>query len=179
MASLFDLAEFTVVGDFDSDSDQRYTPPGILRSVSRILGGIGLDPTASPGKTTPALHHITEVQDCFCTDWTPLLSELPTAFMNPPYSNTAPFLARWAEYVAAGDINAGITLTLAGVLANKGTQGLIQKHARAVLHPFGRINFIGGGQSNDRDVVFILWGKAANVSKFARELNGLCCEVRR
>jgi DNA N-6-adenine-methyltransferase (Dam) len=176
---LFDLEQFTAEPSDTTDTDQRYTPPGILRSVELVLGSIGLDPTANPRKTVPALHHITERQNTFTTDWEPLLQEKPTAFMNPPYSNTAPFLRRWCEYVRSGAIDAGITLTLAGVLANKSTQPMIKELAIAVCHPFGRINFIGGGQSNDRDVVFILWGGRADVAKFERELEGMVLTISR
>jgi hypothetical protein len=176
---LFKLEQFTTEPSDTTDTDQRYTPSGILRSVEAILDGIGLDPTANPQRSVPARHHITEAQNCFYTDWEPLLKDKPTAFMNPPYSNTAPFLRRWCEYVRSGAIEAGVTLTLAGVLANKSTQPLVKELAIAVCHPFGRINFIGGGQSNDRDVVFILWGKGASVAKFDRELEGMVMEVRR
>lgn len=175
---LFDTTPFTLEPTDTTDTDQRYTPPGILRSVETILGGIGLDPTANPRKTVPALHYITERQNTFTTDWTPLLSQKPTAFMNPPYSNTAPFLRRWCEYLKSGDIESGITLTLAGVLANKSTQPLIKELAIAVCHPHGRINFIGGGGSNDRDVVFILWGQSANVDLFETKLDGMVALIK-
>lgn len=177
---LFDTRNYSISADRSpaTDSDQRYTPDYILEKIDRILGGIGLDPTADPSRRVKASYHITEREDCFVVDWEPLLRSHPTAWMNPPYSNTAPFLARWCEYVRSGAIDAGITLTLQGVLSNKSTQPLIKQYAKAIVLPLGRINFIGSGGSNDRDVVFILWGKGADAALFDRELGGMCVEVR-
>jgi hypothetical protein len=176
---LFDTRPFDKCPDAAEDSDQRYTPPDVLAKVERVLGGIGLDPTSNSARSVPSAYHINEFQNCFYSDWEPLLLLHPTAFMNPPYSNTAPFLERWCEYVRSGAIAAGITLTLAGVLANKSTQPLIKELGVAVCHPFGRVNFIGSGGSNDRDVVFILWGAGADVAKFEKEMSGMVMEVRR
>jgi len=57
---------------------------------------------------------------------------------------------------------------------------LIKELAVAIAHPLGRVNFIGGGDSNDRDVVFILWGNGAraNSDNFFNEFNsGLCVKL--
>ena len=162
-----------------TDSDQRYTKPADVAKCDRVLGGIGLDPTSNPQKTVNAVHHITEKQDCFLTDWQPLLRDRPTVFMNPPFSDSAPFIRRMCEYLRLRDIEAAITLTLAGILSNKSTQGLIQEYAIAVCHPFGRINFIGSGNSNDRDTVFILWGEKADFKAFKQEMNGLITRIER
>lgn len=177
MTTLFDTTVFDACPD-RADTDQRYTPTDILQKVERILVSIGLDPTANPQKTVPAWNHITEAQDCFKTDWAQFL-DVPTAFMNPPYSGTASFLERWCEYVESGAIRTGITLTLAGVLCNKSTQALIKKHAVATCHPYGRLSFVGSGSSFNRDCVFILWGEKADIAAFEREMNGLVSLVVR
>jgi len=184
---LFDTSEFAtckqryaISPDIGTDTDQRYTPMPIIHKCVNALTGIGLDPTANAAKTVPALNHITEAQDCFATDWAPLLSEWPTVFMNPPYSNSERFLHRMAQYLRSGECDRAITLTLAGVLANKSTQPLIKELAVAIAHPLGHVNFIGGGDSNDRDVVFILWGNGAraNHTRFFDEFNsGLCVKL--
>jgi hypothetical protein len=70
-------------------------------------------------------------------------------------------------------LRSGITLTLAGLAFNKSTQGLVKKYARAICFPFGRINFVGGGKSNDRDVIYILWGVDADVDLFKQHMTGL------
>ena len=168
------LIKQPIVVDFQSDRDQRYTSIGDVEKIRRALGGaIGLDPCANPEKTIAAHHHITEADDCFSTDWSSLLISTGTAFMNPPYSNSAPFIAEWCKYLESGDIHAGITLTLAGLVFNKSTQGLVKAHAKAICFPFGRINFVGGGNSNDRDVVYILWGENADVDLFKKHMTGL------
>jgi DNA N-6-adenine-methyltransferase (Dam) len=160
--------------DFQTDTDQRYTPFSEVEKVRLALGGaIGLDPCSNPDKTITAHHHITESDDCFSTDWEPFLTGPATAFMNPPYSGSAPFIAEWCKYIESGAIHVGITLTLAGLVFNKSTQGLVKKHAKAICFPFGRINFVGGGSSNDRDVVYVLWGKNADVDLFKKHMAGL------
>jgi hypothetical protein len=169
-------SDFTV--DFHQDSDQRYTPDSEIDKVQSALGGsIGLDPCSNPGKTVPATWHITEVEDCFATDWSQFLVGNPTAFMNPPYSNSAPFLGEWCGYLESGQLRSGITLTLAGLICNKSTQGLVKKYAKAICFPFGRINFVGGGKSNDRDVVYILWGVDADIDLFRQNMAGLTTVV--
>jgi hypothetical protein len=156
------------------ESDQRFTPLAELEKVAGSLGGvIELDPFANPQRTVPALHHITEEMDCFTTDWGQFLEHDRTVFGNPPYSNSAPFLAEMCRYIDSSAIHSAVTLTLAGVLSNKRTQGLIQKYAVAVCHPFGRINFMNSGNSNDRDVVYILWGKRASIELFRKHMTGL------
>jgi hypothetical protein len=163
-----------------TDTDQRYTPPHIIEQVRLALGGtIGLDPTADPWHSVPALYHITQAHDCFVTPWQFGLVFCPTVFMNPPYSNSLPFLERMCAHIENGWIDRAITLTLAGALANKRTQPLIKRHAVGVCHPHGRINFVGGkpGGSNDRDVVFILWGKGADIGLFREHMEGLTCQL--
>jgi hypothetical protein len=105
-------------------TDERYTPIVWTERVIKALGPIGLDPTANESRTIPAFHHITYSQDCFQLDWAPLLSGHDTAFMNPPYSNTYPFLVRWASYLESGDLFEGVTLTLTGVIHNENLIGL-------------------------------------------------------
>lgn len=156
------------------ETDQRFTPQSELEKVRRSLGGvIGLDPCSNPQKTVPANHHITELEDCFRTDWEPFLISTPFVFMNPPYSGSAPFLSELCRYIDLGFVASAITLTLAGVLSNKSTQALVQKHAIAICHPFGRINFVNGGRSNDRDVVYILWGDCEKLKLFKENMTGL------
>ena len=160
--------------DFTNDTDQRYTPQEELLKVRNALGGtIGLDPCSNPLKTVSALAHITEADNCFLTDWEPLLKSCRTVFMNPPYSDSAPFISELCSYLECDSIDAAVTLTLAGLLFNKKTQGFVRKYAKAVCCPYGRINFIGGGGSNDRDVAYILWGDRADVELFRSSMTGL------
>jgi len=175
---LFDTREYSVAPNLETDSDQRYTPKQETDRVVRYLGSIGLDPTANPQKTVPARSHITEKQDCFLTDWSEALAIEPTLFMNPPYSDSSKFLHRMAGYLRSNELRSAVTLTLSGVLQNKSTQPLIKELAIAVCCPFGRINFVGGGNSNDRDVVWIAWGVDADVNRFRDCFDGLVLQVR-
>jgi hypothetical protein len=164
--------------EFFEDSDQRYTPKREYLKVVQCLGQIGLDPTSNSIKSIPALHHITTAQNCFTTDWEPLLQEVSTAFMNPPYSDTTPFLERMVEYLRLGVLRQAVTLTLSGVLQNKSSQNLIRQYGVAICAPHGRINFVGGKGSNDRDVIWVLWGEDACVDRFAAAFDGLICIVK-
>jgi hypothetical protein len=147
-------------------SDERYTPPEIVAKVTQALGFIGLDPTAASHRKIQALNHITADNDCFKTDWAPLLIDRPTVFMNPPYSRSNLYLNRMVSYIDSGVLKAAVTLTLAGVLFNKRTQPIVRQYATAIAIPNGRINFINGGDSNDRDVCFILWGHSSYLEAF-------------
>lgn len=173
--SLFNLEEFHAAPDAAIDTDQRYTPAIEVARVKQYLGIIGLDPCANPQKSVPAVNHITEAQDCLLTDWRPLLAGYPTVFLNPPFSNSLPFLQRMVAYLQAGYIKDAVTLTLSGVLQNASTQPLIKDNAIAVCAPTGRINFIGAKNTNgnDRDVIWICWGADASVERFRDCFDGL------
>jgi hypothetical protein len=159
-----------------ASTDERYTPKLWIDRVVQALGHIDLDPTADARKNVPAVNHITAEQNCLTTDWKPLLSwEDGTAFMNPPYSDSKPFLERWAFYLEADILLEGITLTLSGVIHNKRTQPIVAKYAKAVAFPFGRINFDNGGESNNRDVCFILWGDTSDgIERFRDAFKDSC-----
>lgn len=164
------------------DSDNKYTPEWLHQPIINYLRGLDrwpvtagescaiLDPTADPGRQFPADEHITEAEDCFSVDWGDRLLGPGAAFMNPPFSNSAPFLYRMAEFMESGVVTRAVTLTLAGVLCNTQTRPLLQKFKPRVIFPHGRINFIHGGKSNDRDVVFLLWGDRRHLSTAPHEL---------
>lgn len=160
------------------DSDQRYTPDRYFPAIAHILGGqIGLDPTADPTKRVPALHHITEADNCLTIDWGPFLAVHPTSFLNPPYSDSGLYLNRLAQYLRSGECELAVTLTLQGALCNVSMQPLFQELALATCCPLGRINFLGSGDSNNRDVVWALWGDAQRsgdaIARFCDSLVGL------
>lgn len=166
-----------------TETDQRFTPPAELEKVRKALGGvIGLDPCANPGKTVPARHHITESENCFTSNWGASLfaenEEDRTVFMNPPYSVTASFIQELCKYLEDGQVRSAVTLTLSGVLSNKSTQNLVRRYGVAICHPFGRINFVNGGKSNDRDVVYILWGERSDFGLFCQHMTGLISKIR-
>jgi hypothetical protein len=112
------VATVVVVQDFlpgfepppDLTSDDKYTPDWLWPHIQKAIAGdqrIALDPCADPARSFPARHHITAAEDCLTTDWSLLLAENEaaaprTAYMNPPYSDSEPFLRRWVEYVDGG-----------------------------------------------------------------------------
>ena len=169
-----------------TDTDQRHTPQLWVERIERALGGgIDLDPTAAPD---PAQHfakyNITEAMDSLYVAWGCGLDDknyfcwrrISTAFMNPPYSNPAPFLKCWVNWLHGTEAT-GITLTLPGIENNKSTQPVIE-HAiyegllKAACEPFDPINFNNGGKSNNRDSLFLFWdstGDAANLTRFCEE----------
>lgn len=171
------------------NSDNKYTPEWLHKPIINYLRGLDrwpvtasqpcpiLDPTADPGKQFPADEHITEAEDCFSVDWGDRLLGPGAVFMNPPFSNSAPFLYRMAEFMEAGVVTRAVTLTLAGVLCNTQTRPLLQKFKPRIIFPYERIQFIhGGGKSMDRDVVFLLWGDRRHLSDaphdFCKAING-------
>jgi hypothetical protein len=142
-----------------SPTDERYTPKPWVDRVVQALGQIDLDPTADEAESIPA--------------WQ-FLPPGGTAYMNCPYSNTKPFLVRWASYLESGVLAEGITLTLSGVIHNKGTQPIVEVFATAAAFPRGRINFLNGGKSNDRDVCFLYWGRGDGIERFRDAFKDSC-----
>lgn len=141
------------------ETDQRYTPGWVWALAEDCLSKVDLDPTATPDLA----HHratvnITEQQDCFTTPW----GSPATVWMNPPYSNSAGFLQAFADHQRRIGFR-GITLTLPGVLSNKGTAPILKGAIAsggltAACFPTGRIQFVNSGRANDRDSLFLYWG---------------------
>ena len=141
------------------ESNERYTPHHIVEIITNSLGGkIDLDPTSNPSKTTNAQIYYTASDNCLTMDW----DKVGTAFMNPPFSDSEPFIRKWLEMFERGKFQSGITLTLAGAVFNKGTQDYFRK-AEFLVIPKGRIEFVFPDHrktnGNDRDVIFAYWGK--------------------
>ncbi len=158
-----------------TDSDQRYTPQWVINMAIATLGPLDLDPTANPAKTVPAKAHITEAMDTFTTPWD-FAGHPRSVWLNPPYSKTGLFIERMIGELTRLDF-AAVSLTLPGLLHNKGAQPMIKKaiangHLRAACFWNGRINFDypvaqDGRRSNDRDSLFLLWGNGDGlVEKF-------------
>ena len=139
--------------------DQRYTPSWVWQLAEDCLGKIDLDPTAAPDpKFWRATKNITEEMDCFIESW----GKPQTVFMNPPYSNSEKFLDVFAARAALCNFR-GITLTLPGVLHNKGTSQILRCAIKdgaltGACFTTGRIQFLNTGNSNDRDSLFLYWG---------------------
>ena len=163
-----------VAVNLESDSDQRYTPQKWIDVVVKVLGGIHLDPTSDPTRRVPAIWHITEADNCLALDWEIACDDFcpSTIFMNPPYSDSAPFLARLTEYLEGNPNAIAITLTKEGAAFNQKTQPYFRSHCRALCLPNGRVSFLSPGGamgSPNFDVVFGYWGNTELLEKFKAE----------
>lgn len=146
----------------------------IVTLVHRVFGdrGIGLDPTAESTNRLGAAKFIT-AQDNFLN--VPFEDcKAQTAFMNPPYSNPAPFVSKLAALYEKGFVDQAIALLKSGCLQNLGTGACIRKTASAYcLWGAGlsnRIAFIGDEgvpvKGADFDCCLVYWGK--NPTHFLR-----------
>lgn len=90
------------------ESDRYFTSPEIMALVLEQWGEVDLDPCWDPLSIVVATNRydIREGQDGLVLPWT------GKVFLNPPYSDPAPWLARAAQHAAAGGevlaiVNAG------------------------------------------------------------------------
>jgi phage N-6-adenine-methyltransferase len=139
-------------------TDERYTPKYLIEIIRRSLGGVDFDPTANNLNQVNATQYFTVKENCLIREW----AKVETAYMNPPFSNSAPFLQKWHESYMSGYFKRGITLTLAGAIFNKRTQDLF-RDANFLIIPKGRIEFdfpdAIARNGNDRDVILAFWGE--------------------
>lgn len=147
-------------------TDEWYTPDTddqpCIRLVQSVLGLINLDPCSPVGsQAVSAVSHFTIEDDCLNQDW------WGTVYMNPPFSNPFPFLRRLCYFYELGQVPEAIACLKAGTQANKGTGGLIMKHASAVCQwgagKASRIAFVGKDgkpkKGADFDCIFVYFGK--------------------
>ena len=139
-------------------TDERYTPKYLIEIIMQSLGSIDFDPTANSLNQVEATQYFTIKENCLARRWV----KVETAYMNPPFSNSAPFLQKWYEAFTSEYFKRGITLTLAGAVFNKRTQDLF-KSANFLIIPKGRIEFSfpdnESRSGNDRDVILAFWGE--------------------
>jgi len=139
-------------------TDERYTPKYLIEIIKQSLGNIDFDPTTNNLNQVGATQYFTVKENCLIRKW----AKVETAYMNPPFSNSLPFLQKWHESYLNRYFKRGITLTLAGAVFNKRTQDLF-KSANFLIIPKGRIEFEfpdnESRSGNDRDVILAFWGK--------------------
>lgn len=163
--------------------DESYTPTFVIDCARAALGGvIDLDPTSN-GLGGIATNAITAEQDCFATEWQPLLGRDRTVFLNPPYSTGGKFVEELWRYLDDGVVTAAITLTLPGLMQNKASSWMFSsEYCRVLAHPVGRIQYINSGTSNPRDALFALWtGKHVDPElierRFVEQLQNLTAPI--
>ncbi|NEP57957.1 MAG: hypothetical protein F6K31_13195 [Symploca sp. SIO2G7] len=149
----------------DKASDNWYTPKEVVNLVIEVLGEIDLDAFADLGKRIPAKKHYTIVDDAFLkkNHWE------GSVFANILYSDQTKCLQEASREIASGHTKTGIYLCESGVLFNKRTQDVIEKHEMSICIWRGKIEFVPGdllleenpdvvGSSSRINSVFLLYG---------------------
>lgn len=127
MASVSTRASFTGARELgaDVDTDTWLTP----RQILSVLGDFDLDPCAAGGNPTWAAPlYFTKEADGLTSLW------FGRVFMNPPFSNTVPWLIKHAEY------GRGISLVPASV-ESRVWRSHVWPKAKCVLLLHGRTRF--------------------------------------
>lgn len=116
-------------------SDEWYTPANYVELVRDVLGSIDLDPASSLKAQTVvgATLWYGKAEDGLAHDWA------GRVFLNPPYSNPAPFVAKLLEALGTGDVPEAIVLTN-NTTDTEWAQSLLDASA-AVCFTRGRIAF--------------------------------------
>lgn len=159
------------------ESDCWQTPEYILDLVRDVFGGeIELDCATSDSNPANASWTYTAEKD-FLTAID--IKEVNNAFLNPPYSNPAPFIQKFLTVPAKQKI----ALFKSGVLHNKSTSSLLEGTASAVcLWRSPRIKFVNPqtGLSNGTpnfDCCVVYWGKDPNIFEEVFYSYGICFEL--
>lgn len=128
------------------ESDTWLTP----RTILDELGPFDLDPCAAIGNPNWVCNrHFTTVEDGLRQPWS------GRVFMNPPFSNTVPWIRKHAEY------GIGISLVTASV-ESMAWREFVWKRARAILLLHGRTRFCNPDGSTTtgrplRSIALIAW----------------------
>jgi hypothetical protein len=158
------------------DPDSYRTPntkdQPIVSLVKQALGGeIWLDPcSGSVTNNIPCAVRYFKHEDGLAehNTWS------KTVFINPPFSNPLPWVARCCFEIARGSVSAAIMLLKAGTLSNIKTGELINKYASAICHWRGRVNFLNDEgnavKGSDFDCVFVYFG--ARLDLFQQAFGG-------
>lgn len=115
--------------------DEHYSPADYVELVREVLGEIELDPATSlrAQETVVAQRFYTKAEDGLAHDWS------GRVFMNPPYSDPAPFVAKLLEHLGTGDVPEAIVLTN-NTTDTEWAQSLLEASS-AVCFTRGRIAF--------------------------------------
>lgn len=122
-----------------SSTDEWLTPEWVVSRVATVLGGIGLDPCAEPGRAIPAERHFTIEDDALAAaSWASPDGAPTTVFMNPPYLSTWRFVKRLLEEVDAGRVSRALLL-IPGRIGSEYVAELARRGPRVELT--GRLRF--------------------------------------
>lgn len=108
-----------------ADSDEYYTPPYIIEAARQVLGKIDLDPASCTlaQKVIKANVFINKANNSLDKRY-PWLGRV---WLNPPFSNPAPFIAKLIDEYDAGRVKAAITLVNNGTETQWG-QSLLRRY---------------------------------------------------
>jgi len=138
-----------------TSSDDWYTPPEIFEALDLVFD---LDVCAPVGgvQWIPARRYLTIEDDALTNAWE------GRVWMNPPYSNPAPFVARWLEH--------GNGVALLPMSKARWFGRLWESDARLVVNGSGTVNFIREGQRKQifMPMVFAAIGPSENVEAIGR-----------
>jgi hypothetical protein len=104
-------------GDVALTTDEWYTPPWLFKAAGLVFDMDVCAPVDAAFRTCPAREYLTVVEDGLTADWRGIV------WMNPPYSNPAPWVRRWAEH------DAGLALVPA---SNSHWRGLLMRAAEGI-----------------------------------------------
>jgi phage N-6-adenine-methyltransferase len=91
-AQLFDVT----ADDVALTTDDWYTPRWLFRAAGLIFDLDVAAPVDPAFRTCPARQYLTVIENGLASEWHGIV------WMNPPYSNPAPWVARWAQHDAGG-----------------------------------------------------------------------------
>jgi|GEM_PF-1963536 len=153
-------------------TDEHYTPKDILDAVVECMGAIDLDPCSNSRKNpnVPAAKHFTLHEDGLKKDWNGRI------FINPPFSETKPFLQKLIQEMEDGHTTEAISLTKADVRTS--WFQTIWQNAAAVCFVNGYTKFIGNDNASTFGVALAYYGE--NVDKFYyafHETVGTCVQI--
>jgi phage N-6-adenine-methyltransferase len=171
-------------------SDDRCTPPNVLACVSSFWpAGIDLDPCSNAWSLVQARRAWTKSDDALAKRWDDHICRGGTIWLNPPFSNPEPFIARLI--LAIHDVN-GEALLLVRHDSTTAWWQAIEHHADALCLVRDRVRFRLAGEDTgaaDHATTIAMFTRrtkpkdirAKRLRAFVRAFDpiGLCVEVQR
>lgn len=149
---------------FMSESDEWYTPEGIIRCVLDAFGEIDLDPCSNSQDcpNVPAKRHFTVLDNGLSQPW------FGRIYMNPPYGRE---IVEWVSYLCNQKAIGNVTEAIALVPSRTDTQWFrsLKKFPRCFI--WGRLMF--SGQENSAPFPSMAVYLGDNVERFAQAFGNI------
>ena len=117
-------------------TDERYTPEWVLDLVTKILGGIDLDPCADPKRRVAASNHFTKEENGLERPWS------GRVFLNPPFSNSSDWVRHLSVYLVSGAVTEAVVLLPVMALTNKSARLLLRQQAEGFVLLERKLSFL-------------------------------------